>query len=123
MLVRMLNLNSILVGTQRLEDLAAFYEQMIGSPTDMGDFEQCLQGCQVGSAHFSVLAHSSVQGATKDPGRIGFTFETPQVKEEFARVEGFGAQVIRKPYAIGEGWIATFADPDGNYFQLITPKG
>jgi predicted enzyme related to lactoylglutathione lyase len=29
--------------------------------------------------------------------------------------------VIREPYAIGDGWIATLADPDGNYFQLITP--
>jgi predicted enzyme related to lactoylglutathione lyase len=31
--------------------------------------------------------------------------------------------VIAEPYAIGEGWIATLADPDGNYFQLMTPMG
>jgi predicted enzyme related to lactoylglutathione lyase len=117
----MLNLNSILVGTQRLEDLAAFYAQMIGRPADMGDVEQGFQGWQVGNAHFSVLAHSGVQGATKDPGRIIFTFETPQVQEEFERIKGLGAQIIREPSAIDEGWIATFADPDGNYFQLITP--
>jgi predicted enzyme related to lactoylglutathione lyase len=117
----MLNLNSILVGTQRLEDLAEFYAQMIGRPADMGDVEQGFQGWQVGSTHFSVLAHSGVQGATKDPGRIIFTFETSQVEEEFARITALGAQVIREPYATGEGWIATLADPDGNYFQLITP--
>ena len=27
------------------------------------------------------------------------------------------------PYQIGEGWIATLADPDGNYFQLMSPMG
>jgi hypothetical protein len=35
-----LNFNSIMVGTQRLEDLAAFYAQLIGGPTDMVDDEQ-----------------------------------------------------------------------------------
>jgi predicted enzyme related to lactoylglutathione lyase len=95
----MLNLNSILVGTQRLEDLADFYAQMIGRPADMGDVEQGFQGWQVGSAHFSVLAHSGVQGGAKDAGRVTFTFETPQVQEEFERIRELGAQVIREPSA------------------------
>jgi predicted enzyme related to lactoylglutathione lyase len=121
--VSMLNLNSIMVGTQRLEDLAAFYAQVIGRPADMVDDDQGFRGWQVGSAYFSVLAHSGVTGISKDPGRLIFNFETTQVKEEFERIKGLGAQVIREPYAIGEGWIATLADPDGNYFQLNTPMG
>ena len=49
-------------------------------------------------------------------------FETTQVKEEFERIKAAGAAVIREPYQIGgTGWIATLADPDGNYFQLTTP--
>ena len=31
------------------------------------------------------------------------------------------AKVIQEPYEMGGGMIATFADPDGNYFQLMTP--
>jgi hypothetical protein len=27
------------------------------------------------------------------------------------------------PDQIGEGWIATLADLDGNYFQLMSPVG
>src|SRR5262249_10485700 len=69
------------------------------------------------------LAHSAMQGATKDPGRIMFNFETAQVHEEFERIKALGAVVISEPYAIGEEWIATLADPDGNYFQLVTPMG
>ena len=38
-----------------------------------------------------------------------------------------GAIVIREPYVLGEGdqqgTIATFADPDDNYFQLMTGMG
>lgn len=34
-----------------------------------------------------------------------------------------GAVVIKAPYEMGSGLIATLADPDGNFFQLITPMG
>jgi predicted enzyme related to lactoylglutathione lyase len=50
-----------------------------------------------------------------------FNFETTEVKEEFERIKAAGATVIREPYEMGGGWIATLADPDGNYFQLVTP--
>jgi predicted enzyme related to lactoylglutathione lyase len=50
-----------------------------------------------------------------------FNFETTQVKEEFERIKAAGGAVIREPYEMGGGWIATLADPEGNYFQLVTP--
>ena len=32
-----------------------------------------------------------------------------------------GATVVSEPYHMtGPGWIATFADPDDNYFQLMS---
>jgi len=62
-------------------------------------------------------------GNAKDPGRVMFNFETAQVNEEFERMKALGAQVVREPYELGDGWIATLADPDGNYFQLMTPMG
>ena len=46
------------------------------------------------------------------------------MKGEFERFKAAGATVIREPYTPGEGpdgVIATFADPDGNYFQLLSP--
>jgi predicted enzyme related to lactoylglutathione lyase len=110
-----------MIGTQRLEALAAFYEQVFGKPADMMEQEQGYAGWQVGNTTFSLLTHSAMQGPTKDPGRVMINFETTQVTEEFERIKAIGAVVIREPYAIGEGWIATLSDPDGNYFQLITP--
>lgn len=117
----MLNLNSIMIGTKQPEVLAAFYEKIIGNPADMADTENGFFGWQVGSGYFSVLEHSEMGGKTKDPGRIMLNFETTQVKEEFERIQALGATVIREPYEIGGGWVATLADPDGNYFQLVTP--
>lgn len=119
----MLNLNSVMVGTKQHEALVAFYENVFGKPPDMVDRENGFAGWQVGSAYFSVLDHSEMGGSAKDPGRVMFNFETTTVREEFERVKAFGATVIREPYEMGGGWIATFADPDGNYFQFITPMG
>lgn len=117
----MLNLNSIMIGTKQLKALADFYEKVLGKPAEMVDAENGFYGWQVGSGYFSILEHSEMGGKTKDPGRIMLNFETTQVKEEFERIKALGAGVIREPYEMGGGWIATLTDPDGNYFQLVTP--
>ena len=48
-------------------------------------------------------------------------FETNEVETELTRLKGLGAVVIKAPYSMGEAKIATLADPDGNYLQLMTP--
>lgn len=117
----MLNLNSIMVSTKQPKVLAAFYEKVLGKPADMVDDKMGFYGWQVGGAYLSVLDHSEMVGSTKDPGRIMFNFETQQVKEEFERIKALGGKVIKAPYQLDGGWIATLADPDGNFFQLVTP--
>jgi predicted enzyme related to lactoylglutathione lyase len=112
-----------MIGTKQTKTLSAFYEKVLGKPADMVDQENGFFGWQVGSAFISVLEHSEMGGSTKDPGRVILNFETVQVKEEFERIKAIGATVIREPYEMGQGWIATLADPDGNYFQLMTPMG
>lgn len=117
----MLNLNSVMIGTKQTKALAAFYEKVIGKPPDMADDKYGFYGWQVGSSYLSVLDHSEMGGKTKDPGRVMLNFETNQVQQEFERIKTLGAVVIREPYKMEEGWIATLADPDGNYFQLVSP--
>lgn len=116
----MLNLNSVMIGTMRAKEMVAFYEGVFGMAPQMADREHGFYGWQVGGCYFSVLEHSEMVGKTKDPGRVLLNFETDKVKEEFERVKGLGAEVVRAPYQMGQGWLATLADPDGNYFQLVT---
>lgn len=115
----MLNLNSIMIGTMQPKVLAEFYEKVLDKKPDMheGDWS----GWQVGSAFLSIGEHSEVKGKAKEPARIMFVFETKEVKEEFERIKSAGATVIKEPYEMQGAWIATLADPDGNYFQLMTP--
>jgi predicted enzyme related to lactoylglutathione lyase len=119
----MLNLNSVMIGTKQPQVLTAFYEKVFGKPADMADQENGFWGWQVGSGFVGILAHSEMGGSAKEPGRVMINFEAPQVKEEFERIKNLGGTVIKEPYDMGSGLIATLADPDGNYFQLMNPMG
>jgi predicted enzyme related to lactoylglutathione lyase len=116
---RTLNLNSIMVGTSQPQVLADFYAKVFNRPADMveGDWHMW----QAGSCSLSVGEHSEVTGQAKEPSRIILNLETTAVKEEFDRLNALNVTVIKEPYEMGRGWIATLADPDGNYIQLMTP--
>ena len=81
-------------------------------------------GWMIGTGFVAVGPHSEVSGKNPQPGRLIWNIETPDVKAEFDRMKAAGAIVVREPYSF-EGYpdslIATFADPDDNYFQLQTP--
>ncbi|MFN8412093.1 MAG: VOC family protein [Anaerolineales bacterium] len=119
----MLNLNSVMLGTKQPLVLTAFYEKLFGKPADMADQENGFWGWQVGNVFMGILTHSEMSGNSKEPGRVMINFETPQVKEEFERIKALGGTVVKEPYEMGSGLIATLADPDGNYFQLMNPMG
>lgn len=115
----MLNLNSIMIGTDNLEALVEFYTKVLGKPMmEMGGYV----GWLVGNGFINIGTHSDIKGKNTDPARCIWFFETADVKGEFERIKGLGAEVIKEPYEPQAGfWLATFADVDGNYFQLASP--
>jgi predicted enzyme related to lactoylglutathione lyase len=117
-----MNLNSILIGSEEPQALVDYYTKLFGEPTwsDGG-----YTGWVIGTGAVTVGAHDQVKGKNAEPGRVIWNIETPDVKSEFDRFVAAGATVVRDPYDPGgdgdEGLIATLADPDGNYFQLMSP--
>lgn len=116
-----LNLNSILLGTAQPKVLVEFYQNVFGRPADMTDGGY--SGWQVGNCFFTVGEHSEVRGKAKEPARMILNFETKDVPAEFERLKQLGVTVIKEPYGMGDeiSWIATLADPDGNFIQLMSP--
>ncbi len=77
-----------------------------------------------GACALVIGPHSKVQGQNRNPERIILNFENKEVKGEFERIKGLSAKVIAEPYSMGDDpdfLIATLADPDGNYFRLVSP--
>jgi predicted enzyme related to lactoylglutathione lyase len=114
-----LNLNSIMIGTAQPKVLGEFYEKVFGRPADMQ--EDGWYVWQVGSCSLNIGEHSEVKGQAKEPARIILNLETKAVRDEFERLKGLNVTIIKDAYEVEGGWIATFADPDGNYLQLMTP--
>ena len=116
-----MNFNSILIGSADPARLAAYYTKLLGQPEfDQGGFI----GWMIGSGAITVGPHSEVHGRNAEPGRLIWNIESQDVKADFERFKAAGATVVREPYTFEEvpnTWIATFADPDGNYFQLVSP--
>ena len=113
--------NGILIGSDDPTRLIEYYTKVLGEP---GYADSSYSTWILGSGSMSVGPHSEVHGSNPQPGRLIWNIETTDVQGEFDRMKAAGAIVVREPYSF-EGFpdslIATLADPDDNYFQLMTP--
>jgi predicted enzyme related to lactoylglutathione lyase len=117
------NFNSILIGSADPGRLTEYYSRLFGEPAFA---EGGYTGWQLGSGWVTIGPHDQVSGKNAQPGRLIWNVETADVRGEFERMKAAGAIVVRVPYTMDEdttasGFIATFADPDDNYFQLMSP--
>jgi predicted enzyme related to lactoylglutathione lyase len=117
-----MDFNSILIGSEDPARLAEYYTRLFGEPA-MTDEQYT--GWLLGRGFVSVGPHSEVRGKNAHPGRLIWNIETPDVQGDFDRLKAAGAIVVAEPYHLEgmgqEVWIATLADPDDNYFQLMSP--
>ena len=116
-----MDFNNLLIGSENPGPLAEYYTKLLGEPAYAGEG---YTSWQIGSGHVTVGPHSEVKGKNAQPGRIIWNIESKDVKGDFERFKAAGATVITEPYefeGVPGSLIATFADPDGNYFQLTSP--
>jgi predicted enzyme related to lactoylglutathione lyase len=116
------NLSSIMIGSEDPKRLAEYYTRIFGEPVWN---EAGYSGWMLGTGGIAVGPHDQVKGLNDQPGRIIWNIESTDVQADFDRLKAAGANVVQEPYQPGEAgsgmWIATFADPDDNYFQLMSP--
>jgi len=113
--------SGMLIGSEDPARLKQFYTKLFGTPAWE---DEKYFGWRFGDATVMFGPHDQVKGKNREPGRIIWNFETPDVKSEFAKLKAAGATVVKEPYDPGENsgmLIGTFSDPDGNYFQLGSP--
>ncbi|MGH8927960.1 MAG: VOC family protein [Acidimicrobiia bacterium] len=117
-----MNFNSLLIGSEDPQRLVDYYTRLFGKP---GFADGGYSGWQIGSGWITIGPHDEVNGKNAHPGRLIWNIEVADVRGEFARLVAAGATVVREPYAPDgpDGLIATFSDPDDNYFQLMSPMG
>ena len=118
----MLNFGSILLFSENPKKLVEFYRKIFRKKPDWSENGFC--AFMTGKGFITIGPHDKVRGKNKNPERMMFNLETKNVRREFGRIKRIGAKVVAEPYHPREApdmMIATFADPDNNYFQLLTP--
>ena len=115
-----MNLNSILIGSEDPKRLRDYYAKLFGTP---GMEQDGYSGWAIGNGWITVGPHDQVKGLNTQPGRIIWNIECTDVQGDFERLKAAGATVVQEPYHPDGGPemdIATFSDPDDNYFQLMS---
>jgi len=113
--------NNLLIGSEDPGRLKEYYSRLFGKPAmEDGGYS----GWQIGTGFLAVGPHDQVTGKNAQPGRLLWNIASADVQGDFERFKAAGAIVVREPYNPGgpaDMLIATFADPDDNYFQLQSP--
>ncbi|MBI2019735.1 VOC family protein [Candidatus Daviesbacteria bacterium] len=117
-------IESITLFSENAKELANFYKEKVelkmtteaevGEGTDFFGFEF------EGGPGLYIMDHSKIKGRSKEPERIIFNLEVTDIEEYAKKLDEKGVKKIQDIYHMeGYGYIATFEDLDGNYFQLV----
>jgi predicted enzyme related to lactoylglutathione lyase len=118
-----LNFNSLLISSENPVALIDFYTMVFkaGPSWSSGEFK----GFKLGNGFIAIGPHDKVRGQNPAPEHVMFGVEADDVPSEFQRIKAANAKVVTEPYhptPNSDMWMATFADPDGNFFQLTSPS-
>lgn len=117
-------IDAIMISTENAKDLASFYEKKVGLKlVQEFEGEEGEEGYAFeikGAPGLFINSHSKVKGKSKESPRIMINFEVGDEEKEVARLKKAGVKVVQDIYHIeGYGFVATFEDPDGNFFQFV----
>jgi predicted enzyme related to lactoylglutathione lyase len=113
-------LAGVLVWTEvdRFPAMARFYRDTLGlrPRSDKPDFINF----DWSGVRLSVGVHAGVRGASREPLRVMLNLTVADIQAAHARLCAAGVVFSRAPEREEwGGWVATFADPDGNILQLM----
>lgn len=115
-------LDGILLSSENTDKLAEFYREVVGLK-QTGEYEMGEDGkslFEFADVKLYINPHDKVKGKNKNPERFMLNFEVKDIEEAVGKLKKNKANLIQDIYHVeGYGQIATFEDPDGNYFQLV----
>jgi predicted enzyme related to lactoylglutathione lyase len=109
---------SLNIGSEQPSQLIAYYRALFGTPfIERGGYASWMLDGNL----ITVGPHTEVRGKNPFPGRVMWSLMSTDIKADYERYTAAGARVIRELYQDPDApfMIATFADPDDNYFQLV----
>lgn len=118
-----MKLSGLMIGSEQPDVLGEFYTKLFGTP---GWQQDNWYGFDIGGGTLMVGPHSEVHGQNSDAPRIMTCLVCEDVQASYNELIAKGATKIAEAYQPNPDgnssvWLATVADPDGNYLQLQSP--
>jgi predicted enzyme related to lactoylglutathione lyase len=103
------------------EGLARFYAEALGLTFEREDHGGLAPhwGVDVGTVHFGIHPPENFRSPTSGQGSVILTFDVDSLAECASRLQALGAACIQPPHDEGFGVVASYADPDGNRFEVV----
>ena len=117
----MIKIVSLHLCSEQPQKLAAFYQTLLSVEPPWA--HEDVIGFMIGDFRLEIMKHSEVSGTNQQPQRIFFDLQVDDVQIAFAQMMEIGATAVQEPYHYADEEVsftlATLADIDGNYFQLV----
>ncbi len=114
-------LAGVIIWTDQLERMAAFYRDVLELPVHSVRPHFVAFELAHG-ARLSVGTHSEVHGPAKESARVTVNLGVTDIHATYRTLVARGVTFVRPPEREHwGGWVASFRDPDGNLVQLLQP--
>ncbi|MBI2031994.1 MAG: VOC family protein [Candidatus Levybacteria bacterium] len=123
-----LGLETILIGSPDAKKLGKFYKDTLKlkviEEMEFGENNEYGIGFDLkNNVSLYIIDHSKVKGKSVSPDRVMFNLEVDDIEKELKRLKKEKVKIVADIYHVENyGLIATLADPDGNYFQLVKTR-
>ncbi len=120
-------LDGVTIGSKNASALANFYQDKVGikikEEYEMGENLNAFEMSGEGSSFMIVDMPDYPEKASGD-SRVWMTFEVEDIEKSTEEIDGKGVKKIRDTFHIeGYGYVTTYADLDGNAFQIAQIRG
>ena len=121
-------MEAVLLATASAKKLAKFYKDVVGlkqkEVMEIGEKGEEGYEFDLGKGpSLYILDHSKIKGVSKDPSRVMFNLEVKDIEKSVKDLKKKGAKLVQDIYHVQDyGYVATFKDVDGNYFQLVKTR-
>lgn len=121
-------IEAVYIGSTNAKKLAEFYRDTVGLSLTQS-YEMGGQGengyaftFKAGSGLY-IMDHSAVKGKSPQPDRMMVNLEVDDIETLVKKLKEAKVKIVKDLYHIQDyGLVATFEDPDGNYFQLVKTR-
>lgn len=111
----------VILASRNPRELAEFYATALGITFEREEHDGLLEhfGADIGEVHFGIHPPENLGQPSAGNSATSIAFNVESLREIISRLDELGAVEVLAPHDEGFGMVATYADPEGNHFEIV----